>query len=100
MVPSTHPSFSLATDVENQGFSLFLNLQIFNTVPNVVVTTNQKITLLPFHNCNFATVTNGNVHICRKSAMLSCERVIPLPRSYLADSHFEITALNRLVQKC
>lgn len=44
LIPDTHPpSFSLATDVENQGFSVFLTLKPFNTVPYVVVTTNQKI---------------------------------------------------------
>lgn len=45
-----------------QWFLAFLMLQPFNTVLHVVVT-QPYISILVFHNCNFATVTNGNIHI-------------------------------------
>ena len=47
----------------NQWFSTFLLLQLFNTVPHVVVTLNHKIVSLPLHSCNFATVMSCNVNI-------------------------------------
>jgi hypothetical protein len=45
-----------------QWLSTFLMLQPFNTVPHVVVTPNQKLFSLIFHNCNFAM--DHNVNIC------------------------------------
>lgn len=45
-------------------FSTFLMLlQSCNTVFHVGVAPNHEINLLPFHNCNFATVVNHNVNI-------------------------------------
>lgn len=45
------------------GFSAFLILRPFNTVPHVVVTANRKIISLLLYNCNFASVLNCNVNI-------------------------------------
>lgn len=46
--------------VLEQWFSTFLRLHLFITVPHVVVTPNQKIILLLYYNCNFATAKNHN----------------------------------------
>jgi hypothetical protein len=47
-----------------QGFSAFLKLQAFKTVPQAVLAPTIKVFLLVLHNCNFATVMNHNVIIC------------------------------------
>jgi hypothetical protein len=41
-----------------QGFSTFLMLRPFNTVPHVVLPLTVTLFLLLLHNCNFATVAD------------------------------------------
>ena len=47
-----------------QWFPTFLMLQLFNTVPHVVLTPTIKIFSLLLYYCNFSTVVNHNVNIC------------------------------------
>ena len=46
-----------------QWFSTFLMLQLFNTIPQVVVTLTIKLILLILHNSHFATVMNCGINI-------------------------------------
>lgn len=56
-----------------QWFSTFLTLRLFNTVPHAVLTPTIKSFLLLPHNCNFATVTDGNAHAYLCFLMDPCE---------------------------
>jgi hypothetical protein len=73
-----------------QWFSTFLILLLRNTVSHAVVTSNHKIILLLFHNCNSATVMNYNVNI--GVFQCSCERVIQ-PQKGVATHRLRATVL-------
>lgn len=53
---------SIHREFQPQRFSTFLTIQLFNTVPHVVVGPNHNMIFIAPHNCNFAPVMNCNAN--------------------------------------